>query len=247
MLGVLLSILTIPRPSPSPLKTITIVHVSSLCTALRGSIGHAVEDLIKNNVAVDNAKSLFLKMARDEVSSADRNMVMDLDVQRIGPLMDGISANIRSAESDLRGIDLRSQSSSDQQRLLQMKKGLETVIAHQNEELNVLSGVYFSYNGNRLMGRADGLPKADGGTGRPVDDPSAEPPIPTAGYSNATPEPQTSAAPRGAVREVDVGLAAHTKFAGIFNELTRYQIGEQALEAAVGRAILESADKCRGH
>jgi hypothetical protein len=248
MLGVVLALAIGPQATPPPpLKTITHVRSSAFCTSLRQNIGRAVQALIQNNIAVDETKTLFLKMAKDTVSSANPGMVIDMDINALNLMIGEIAQNLENAQAllnDPRRFPAQPQSEDDR-RLLQMQQNLRTIIAHQNEALNVLSGTYYSYNGNRLMGRGDGM-KA------PVDPldetPIVTPPSNTAASAlpAATPVPAASPLSMVAPATVDLGLLGMTKFATLFNNLTTYQWNEEALEARAAAIILQSSAECHG-
>ena len=119
--------------------------------------------------------------------------------------------------------------------LAQIQAELRAITDRQNAALNILSGTYYSYNGNRLMGHGDGMPKHDG-TGVPVDDPRQQTPIvlpPVEAPSNAGPLPNASGypVPGATPAAIDLGLLGQTKFAELFNRLTTYQVDEAPLEA----------------
>jgi hypothetical protein len=155
MLGAVLAAVIVSQPSPSasPLRTIGHVRSSAFCTTLRQNVGLAVRDLIQNNIAIDDTKSLLLELARDKVSSANRTMVIDMDINRLGPLIDRIAQDLAEAQAllnDVRRFPAQPRS-EDERRLAQIQKQLREISDHQNQALNVLSGTYYSYNGNRLM------------------------------------------------------------------------------------------------
>ncbi len=210
-------------------------------------MGNAVRALIQNNIVVDKTKTLFLKTARDEVSSANTTMVIDMDIHYLGPMIDDIVRNRAAAQALL--LDARhfptQPRSEDERRLAQMQQQLQTIIDHQNQALNILSGTYYSYNGNRLMGYSDGL-KA------PVDSaqetPIVMPPSNAQDLTSASPHPSplASALPAATPASVDLGLLGMTKFAALFNGLTTYQLNEEALEAKAAPTILQSSAECNG-
>jgi hypothetical protein len=260
MLGVLLATLVAPRPSPyPPLKTIIHLRSSPFCTTLRESIGPAVRALIENNIAFDQSKSLFLKLARDKVSSANRTMVIDMDVNRLGPLIDQVAQNLSASQAMLNNSRAFSAqpNSDDGRRLVLMQSQLRAIIAHQDEALNTLSGTYYSYNGNRLMGHGDGLKDP---VDPPADTPIVLPPIKPAPYqspsavasrspsvqafSQASAQLASSPFPTGTPPSVDLGLMGLTKFTALFNNLTTYQVNEQQLEVQAAQTILQAAAEC---
>jgi hypothetical protein len=250
MLGVLLAALSTPQPQPPPLKTITHIRSSPFCTTLRENVGQTVKALIRNNIAFGQAKSLFLKMAHDRVTSADRTMVTDLNVQGLGPLIGAIAQDLSQSNAllnDARRFSAKP-NSADERELAEIRRELRAIVDRQNEALNVLSGTYFSYNGNRLMGRGDGMAKGDG-SGVPVDDPQHETPIvvPPVKVADSSPMPSASSTPstNATPQSVDLGLAGETKFAALFNSLTTYQLDELPLEAEAGKTIVQAAAECR--
>lgn len=240
MLGALLaSVIVAPAPSPSPLKTIIHVRSSAFCTTLRQNVGGAVRSLIQNNIAIDETKTLFLKIARDEVSSANTTMVIDMDMHYLGPMIDEIVRNRAAAQTLL--LDAHQfpaqPRSEDERRLAQMRQQLQAIVDHQNQALNILSGSYYSYNGNRLMGYGDGL-KA------PVDSPNETPIVMPPISANGVINTSTSPIPAATPASVDLGLLGMTKFAALFNGLTTYQLNEEALEAKAAATILQSSAEC---
>jgi hypothetical protein len=242
MLGVALAsvIAFQPSPTPTPLKTIVHVRSSSFCTTLRQNIGHAVQALIQNNIVVDDTKTLFLKMARDKISSSNTGMVIDMDINQLNPKIGEIAQNLETAQAllnDTRRFPAQPQSEDDR-RLAQMQKELRDIIDHQNQALNVLSGTYYSYNGNRLLGHGDGL-KA------PIEPLKDTPIVIPSANSSAFQEPQASPVPRATPETVDLGLLGYTKFAQLFNNLTTYQWNEEALENRAAATILQSSDECK--
>ncbi len=247
MLGVVVAVLVAsqPSPAPSPLKTITHVRSSSFCTTLRQNVGRTVQALIQNNIAVDQTKTLFLKMARDNISGVNQGMVIDMDMNHLNPVIGEVAQNLETAQellNDTHRFPTQPQT-DDARRLLQIQHELRSIIDHQNQALNILSGTYYSYNGNRLLGHGDGM-KA------PID-PVKDTPIviPPANGSafqepaRATPAPVPVATPP----TVDLGLLGYTKFAQLFNNLTTYQWNEETLENHAAAIILQSSAECNGN
>ena len=207
--------------------------------------------LIQNNLTIDESKSLFLKLARDKVSSANRTTVIDMDINRLGPMIDKIAQNLAAAQvllNDARHFSAQPRS-EDERRLAQMQQQLREITDHQNQALNILSGTYYSYNGNRLMGYGDGLKT-------PVDVPGETPIVmpPTNAKDltdasafrlpTASPLPAATAVPAATPAAVDLGLLGMTKFAALFNSLTTYQLNEEPIEARAATIILQSSAEC---
>ena len=181
-------------------------------------------------------------MARDEVSSANVNLVIDMDMERLGPIIDEVVQKRAVAQALLNdGSHFQAPPrNDDERRLAEMRKELQSIIDHQNQALNVLSGTYYSYNGNELMAHGDGL-KA------PVDSPNETPIVMQAANAKAATKSFSSPKsplPAATPASVDMGLLGMTKFAALFNGLTTYQWNEEQLEARVATAILQSSAEC---
>jgi hypothetical protein len=243
------------------LKTIVHVRSSVFCTTLRDNVGRAVRSLIQINQAIDDSKSLFLKLGRDKVSSANRIMAIDMDINRLGPMIDEIAQNLAAAQAllnDSRHFPVQPKSDDDR-RLIEMQKQLRAIVDHQNEALNILSGTFYSYNGNRLMGYGDGMkapidPLKETPIVMPppnakhIAEASASPlplaPSPAPSAFPASQLPGATPLPSGTPMSVDLGLVGMTKFAAIFNNLTTYQLNEQVLESQAATTILQSSAEC---
>lgn len=249
MLAVLLVAVAAPQPSPTPLKTITHVRVSPFCTTLRENVGHALKALIENDDAVSRGKSLFLKMAYDKVSSSAPTMRIDVDIAGLGATIDQMAKNLADVQAQLNDPSrfAPTPQTAEEKKLARIQTELRAIAARQNQALNVLSGTYFSYNGNRLMGAGDGM-KAPVD---PPDDPLHATPIvlpPIRQPSNPVPAPTaaSSPSPRTTPPIIDMGLMGKTKFAALFNNLTADQVVEEQLEAQAAQTIEQSAQICNG-
>jgi len=258
MLGVLLlAVVAQPQPSPTPLKTISHIHASPFCTALRENIGHTVKGLIENDVAVDSGKSIFLEMAQDRVHRWNAKMVIDADMQRMAPVITKMVDNLAAVDSalnDLRAIPNQPKT-DDERRLAQMRDDLRAVADRQREALNVFSGAYYSYESNRLQQKSNPLAgavepgKSGSANGGGSDADTAPPPLVTPPIKSApAPAQSASPAPSATPRScslVDLGLAGYTPYTGLFNSLTTIQLHEQPLESRAARTILQYTDECK--
>lgn len=253
MLGVLLLAVVPTQPTPTPLKTISHIHASPFCTALRENIGHAVRSLIDNDVAVDSGKSMFLQMAQDRVYRANPALVLDTDMERmssvITKMVDNLAA-VDAALNDLKAIPNQPKS-DDERRLAQMRDDLRAVADQQREALNVFSGTYYSYKSNELNEKKNpiaGAVAANPNSGAaPATDavaPIVIPPIKSAPVPVQSASPAPSPAPKSGSL-VDMGLAGYTPYAGLFNSLTTIQLREQPLESHAAQTILQYTDECK--
>lgn len=245
LVGVLLAATIAPQPSPSPLKTIIHLRATPFCTVLRENVGRAVGAMIQNNATVDQAKSLFLKLAHDKVSSANPGLVLDVDVNRLGPMIDAIARNLEYSQSLLSNSQAFpvQPKTGDERMLSEMQKELRGVVDHQNQELNVLSGTFYSYNGNRLLGHGPGFGLQAPEPPPPIVLPPIKP-VKNGPTPQVTTTPLPGAAPAARPGVVDIGLAGLTKFAGLFNMLTTYQLDEQLVEAQAAKTIMRASAEC---
>lgn len=206
--------------------------------------------LIDNNVAIGQSKSVFLKLAHDRISSAAPAMTIDADMEHLEPMIQTLAQNLAVLQTQLsqsRRFPMRP-GSPEERRLAQMQRDLDAIAEQQNYVLNVLSGTFYSYSGNKLLKHASGMDEADA----PPDDPKSMtpivlPPIRSVSKSvsaapTAAPSPSVGAAPQTR----DLGLVGTTKFADLYNRLTTYQVSEEPLEEQAARTITQSADECNG-
>ena len=258
MLGVILTALAAyPSPSPAPLKTITHVHSTPFCTALRENIGHAVAALITNKTVIGDGKSILLKMAKDQVSAGQPGMVLDIDMVRVDRVVGAMVKNLAATDAalnDLKRIPAVPKT-DEERRLAAMRDQLRAVEKRQEFVLNVFSGMYESYSSNELMEKKDLMAGATGPDSAAPPDlsehggpdmgaPVVLPPL----RSDAAPSPPPGPAPNVTPTPIPVqymGLTGNTSFAGIFNGITTDQLYEEALESQAAKTILQYTDECK--
>ncbi len=257
MLGVIvLTAAALATPAPS-LKTITNVRVSPFCTALRDRVAPAVRTILENKPVVTQGKSLLLEMAHDQVSGANPQMVLDLHMVQMNNLIGPMAQNLIATNDALNALDQAAKSgTADDARLQQMRVQLQKIADQQNDMVNVFSGMYGSYTSNELLGRGNPLGNALSDSSKPPapfqqekDTAAAPVVVPDSTAHSATqqvPAPSDSATPEPiTIRTVDIGLEGGTAFAGLYNQLTTYQLQELQMESKAAVLIQQSASLCR--
>ncbi|HLI97343.1 MAG TPA: hypothetical protein VKT72_14840 [Candidatus Baltobacteraceae bacterium] len=255
MLGVIaLTAAVLATPAP-PLKTITNVRISPFCTALRERVAPAVRTILENKPVVTQGKSLLLEMAHDQISGANPQMVLDLHMVQMNNLIGPMAQNLIATNDALNALDQAAKSgTADDARLQQMRVQLQEIADRQNAMLNVFSGMYGSYTSNELLGRANPLGNALSRTSKPPapfqqeKDTAAAPIVvpDSKGTTQQEPAPNDSSTPEPVtIRSVDIGLEGGTAFAGLYNELTTYQLQELQMESKAADLIQRSAALCR--
>ena len=259
MLGVVLAALAAPAPSPTPLKTISHIHASPFCTAMRENIGHAVGALLANKAAIGDGKSTLLQMAQDEISRTSPGLVLGLDMVKVDRAIGAMVKNLAltdAALNDLKHVpaDPRTE---DERRLAQMRDQLRAIADVQRRTLDLFSGLYESYSSNELRGKGNPLKGAADPDNQAPQNLSAKggedmgAPIvipPSTSQSTQTPSSPPSSAPNASptpVPQIYGGLAAYTPFAHLFNTVTTYQLQEEPLEAQAAQSILKYSQECK--
>lgn len=254
MLGMLLA-LAAPQPSPTPLKTISHIHASPYCTAIRENIGPAVGALLANKPVIGEGKSMLLQMAQDSIHRS--GPVIDVDMVKVDRVVGAMVKNLAATDAalnDLKHIPATPKT-GEERRLAAMRDQLRAVADAQRRALNVFSGMYESYSSNELLGKGNPLKGAvaagNGSAGTSAQDdsdtgtPIVVPPISsTAGTASPTPLPAPQSAP-APIPQVDEGLAAFTPFAVLFNFVTTFQVQEEHLESQAARTIVSYSDECK--
>lgn len=239
-------------PSPAPLKTISHVHASRFCTALREHIAPAVRALIENKPVVTQGKNVLLDMARDQVYGTGHHI--DLYMTRLNDLITPLAANLLITNAELAKIDgeITHESGDERRRLIEIHKQLEAVAQEQNQMLNVFSGTYNSFTSNQLLAAGNPVQAAIKPTASSKQSaaiPVVADAMPAPASSTVplpTPAPRDVAPPAApAVRTVDMGLIGDTVFVGLFNQLTTMQLHELSSEARASRSITDAASQCK--
>ena len=256
MLGVILAALAVPAPSPTPLKTISHIHASPFCTAMRENVGHAVGALLANKVVIGDGKSTLQQMARDLAYRASPGLVIDVDMVKVDRTIGAMVKNLAQTDAALNDLKHIPQDpkTDDDRHLAQMRDQLRAIADTQRRALDVFSGMYESYGSNELLAKGNPLTgmidaatrgaKAAAAAGtEDAGTPVVIPPITSAG-ATTVPDPAPTAAPTP-VPEVYEGIAGATPFAHLFNAVTTVQLQEEALEVPAAQTILKYSQTCK--
>ncbi|HET6896667.1 MAG TPA: hypothetical protein VFH72_14890 [Candidatus Baltobacteraceae bacterium] len=253
---VLAASVSAPQSSPPPLKTISHIHASPYCTAIRENIGPAVGALLANKPVIGEGKSMLLQMAQDSIHRS--GPVVDVDMVKVDRVVGAMVKNLAATDAalnDLKHIPATPKT-DEERRLAAMRDELRAVADAQRSALNVFSGMFESYSSNELRGKGNPLKAAvaagNANTGTSAQDssdtgtPIVVPPISSAAAGTASPTPlpapQSAPAP---IPQVDEGLAAFTPFAVLFNFVTTFQVQEEHLESQAARTIVSYSDECK--
>jgi hypothetical protein len=134
---------TKPKPVPTlpPLKTITHVRTSPLCSGLRRVIGPAIGDVLQNDKAIATSKPLFHQYVQ-AVASGMNPSAQDLAVSRLESLIGPMVKNTKEIDKllhDPYAFPKVAYSDGDQ-KLLQMRAQLLAVNEQQKKALDLISG-----------------------------------------------------------------------------------------------------------
>jgi len=151
--------LATPAPAAKPLKTISHLHVSPLCTGLRRNIGPAIGKVLQNDGYIAQSRPLFRNYVKAvSLGSASK----DLTVSRLESLIRPLVANTDTIEKLLNDpyVFPRVAISDSDKRLLEMRAHLAQVNEQQKNVLDVISGFVSTQQlgelqaqGNELMNR----------------------------------------------------------------------------------------------
>jgi len=131
-----------PAPTATPLKTISHVRVSALCTGLRRNIGPAIGKVLQNDKVIATSRPLFRSYVKDVANTTGSRAAQDLDVARLERLISPLVQNNEQIEKLLNDSYIFpkvARSDADQQ-LLSMRAHLQAVLQQQKGALNVISG-----------------------------------------------------------------------------------------------------------
>lgn len=157
-----------PQPSPTPLKTIVNIRSREICTVLRENLAPAIGGLLANDKLTIEGQVLLNRLGGDAQGEyADdlggEGSVTSMDNERIGNVVSAMVANIERIERLLSQASYRGKDQTEGAAFDEARSGLERVLARQKDELNILSFVTVSNEGNSVLAKRD----PTGGVGRP--------------------------------------------------------------------------------
>ena len=130
---------TAPAPAATPLRTITHVHSSPLCTGLRRAIGPAIGKVLQNDGYIARSRPMFKDYVQNSTLGSKAGVDMDIMHMEglIGPLVQNTQAIERYLNDPI--LKRRAVTESDKQ-LIQMRQHLQDVLAQQKQALDLISG-----------------------------------------------------------------------------------------------------------
>ena len=164
-LGLVLVLALMQTPPPdaaSPLKVITTVKASNLCTVLRKNVASAVGGLIANNTLVDQGGWLVRKTRRDTFAdpkdagaTGGAGASSQLDDVRLGQVVSALAKNIERIDALLDDPAAFPKNRPLDDRLKRVRARLQDVLDRQRVELNVLAGNVDTNMATDLQSRHD--------------------------------------------------------------------------------------------
>lgn len=168
-----------PSPSPAPLKTITTVHTSALCSTLGGSVFYLIGGLQADDTLIDSSKPMLLSMGKELVPDNIAADQLDKDEKQMGIgaggthntnpalLMDNqhLYQTVNEIVHNLAIIDailndpkkFPTVAKTDEEKAaLQLKAELQAVADEQRKNLNILSGLEETFSLQDLIAKGDG-------------------------------------------------------------------------------------------
>lgn len=154
----LLAALAAPVPSPTPLRTITNVRVRAMCTVLRENVKPALRGMIANDELAAEGQQILNRLGLEaqteyagDLGGAGPGNAMDN--VRTGSIVSGLVANIEKIEKLLDENRYGVGESADSASLAAVRARLQDVLTQQKAELNTLSFVAYSNDGNDVLQR----------------------------------------------------------------------------------------------
>lgn len=240
-----------PKPAPTPLKTITHMHISPMCTALGKVIGPAIAKVLQNDKYIASSKPLFHDFSQ-AAAAGQNGGAKDMAVERletlIGPLVKNTQA-IDKLLSDPYAFP-KVAYSDDDQKLLQMRAQLRAVNNQQKKALDVISGFVDTQQLGELQAAGheyDSALRANatnaGQTPNPA--PTAPPAdVLNAGVSNEKNDPSRAMDPTYKNTGSLVGANPLNVFE---NAISSYQQDIAGSEQDAAKTVVSAVPRCGGH
>lgn len=158
-----------PLTTPPPLRTISHVRSTIVCSVLRQQVGQAIGGIFVNDRMVDQGRLMLYKVRHDGIAaplgagwSGGAGPASSLDDQQMEQLVGVIAKNIDKIQTLLDETRVPANTASDADRqLLAAREQLERVVAQQRAALNILSGNVLSNEATDLQARQGVAPGSD--------------------------------------------------------------------------------------
>lgn len=240
-----------PKPSSTPLKTITHLHVSPLCTGLTKSIRPAVGKVLESDQIIASSKPLF----KDYVSASSDSQskpAVDMAVMRLERLVGPLVANTQRVDALLSNpyVFPKVPRSNDDKQLLKMRAELQAVNDQQKHALDVISGFVATQQLAELQASGHEMDsvtapniKNQMPTPGPLSPTPSTPDILNAGVGNKN-DPTRQYDPRYKVTGSTLGANPLDVFG---NAITSYQHDIQGTEQDAAKSVIAAVPLCGGH
>jgi hypothetical protein len=241
-----------PAPTPTPLKTISRIRSSPLCTGLRRAIAPAVSKVLQSDQIIAKSKPLFddyVRATTDNLSSGARDMAVERLNQLIGPL---VTNTERVDELLNNGSSFpRVAHSSDDRQLLKMRAQLQAVNDQQKHALDVISGFVATEQMGELQAAGHEMDKVVGpdqtkqmATPAPANPAPATPAILNAGVGNNSSDPTRALDPRYKTTGSTLGYNPLNAFS---QAIVSYQQQISKREDVAAKSVIEAVPLCGGN
>lgn len=242
-----------PHPAATPLKTISNIRSSPLCTGLRRAIAPAVGKVLQSDRFIASSRPLFKSFVR---ASTDRQSkpAEDMAVMRLEQLVGPLVANTERVDELLRdpyAFPRVARSDGDRQ-LLKMRAQLQTVNEQQKHALDVISGFVATQQMGELQGEGHEMDRVlasedtrqSTATPAPAAPTSETPSILNAGVGNNDNDPTRKLDPRYHPSGNTLAASPLDVFG---NAIASYQHDIQSTEQAAAKSLIAAVPLCGGH
>lgn len=239
-----------PAPSATPLKTITHIHTSPLCTGLRRVIGPAIARALQNDKIIANSKPLFHQFVQASAANQSQG-AQDLAVSRLERLIGPLVKNTQAIDKLLADPYAfpKVAYSDDDKRLLQMRDQMRVVNEQQKRALDVISGFVDTQQLGELQ--AEGHQYDSALAANPTNSGQTPAPAPTsagssvlnAGVTNDKNDPSRPNDPRYKNTDSLVGANPLNVFE---NSISSYQQDIAGSEQEAAKSVVQAVPLCGG-
>jgi hypothetical protein len=240
------------NPSPTPLKTITHIRSSPLCTGLRKSITPAVGKVLQSDQIIASSKPLFKDFVRASAEQ-ETKPAQDMAVMRLEQLVGPLVANTQRVDALLNNTSAfpKVARSNDDRQLLKMRAQLQAVNNQQKHALDVISGFVATQQMADLQAEGHEMDsvtapniKTEMPTPGPLSPTPLTPSILNAGVGNSGNDPTRKLDPRYNPSGNTLAASPLDVFG---NAISSYQHDIQSSEQAAAKSVLEAVPLCGGH
>jgi hypothetical protein len=237
-----------PSPAPTPLKTITHIHSSPLCTGLRRAIAPAIGRVLQSDRLISASKPMFHDYVRASATQQSK-AAQDMAVMHLEQLITPLVKNTQEVDNLLNNPYAfpKTARSQDEKRLLQMRAQLQAVNDQQKKALDVISGFVDTQQLGELQAEGHEYDAAINNTGQrsppPNPAPSAAPnEVLNAGLDTSK-DPARQMDPRYLNSDSTLGNNPLNVFE---NAIVSYQHDIQSSEQDAAKSVVQAVPLCGG-